>query len=238
MAPDIARKLLEQHPQQQMTSPSRGASALLHSIGLASFIYSFVWLELNPNPINEAYGWHLQHLTIIGLSLATLTFAVGLLADLTLSTRLFRVKNVLSVTSAPMEVLISVLYWGLRGIDPALVLPEWAPVLPFSTDFGFHATPSIMLVLDLLFFSPPYTISALPALAISAAIAVSYWFWVERCYSYNGFYPYPIFDVLDTPGRVALFAGSAAVMSVSTMSLKWMYTKVNGRALDARDKPS
>lgn len=136
-----------------------------------------------------------------------------------------------------MEVLISVLYWGLRTLDPKLVLPEWAPVLPFSTDFGFHAAPSIMLVLDLLFFSPPYTISALPAFGISSAIAVSYWFWVERCYSYNGWYPYPIFDVLDMPGRAALFAGSAVVMSVSTLSLKWMYTKVNGPAMDVRDKP-
>lgn len=238
MATSTTSKLLAQHPQQRLPAPSRGASALLHTLGLASFIYSFIWLETHPNPISDSYGRHMQHLTIIGLSLSTLTFAIGLLSDLTLSTQLFRLKNVLSVTSAPMEVLISVLYWGLRTLDPKLVLPEWAPVLPFSTDFGFHAMPSIMLVLDLLFFSPPYVISALPAFGISSLIAVSYWFWVERCYSFNGWYPYPIFDVLDTTGRVALFAGSAVVMSVSTLSLKLLYTKVNGRALDARDKPT
>ena len=85
-------------------------------LGLASFAYSFWWLEANPNPVNDSYGRHFQHLTILGLSLATLTFVIGLLADITMSTRLFKVKNILSVTSAPMEVLISILYWGLKGV--------------------------------------------------------------------------------------------------------------------------
>jgi hypothetical protein len=65
---------------------------------------------------NEAYGWHFQYLTVIGLALSTLTFTVALLADLTLSARLFLVKNLLSICSAPMEVLITVLYWSLRMV--------------------------------------------------------------------------------------------------------------------------
>ena len=65
---------------------------------------------------NEAYGWHFQYLTIIGLALATATFAVALLADLTMSRRIFLVKNVLSFCSAPLEVLIALLYWGLRVV--------------------------------------------------------------------------------------------------------------------------
>jgi len=69
------------------------------------------------HPSNEAYGWHFQYLTVIGLGLSTLTFACGLLADLTLSRRLFLAKNILSVCSCPMEVLISVLYWGLRMVS-------------------------------------------------------------------------------------------------------------------------
>jgi len=76
--------------------------------------------SVGPDPLtagsNESYGWHLQFLTIIGLSLASATFAVALLADLTLSVRLFAVKNALSVASAPMECLITMLYWGLRTV--------------------------------------------------------------------------------------------------------------------------
>ena len=59
----------------------------------------------------------MQYLTIIGLSLATTTFAVGLLADITMNNTLFQVKNALSVGSAPMECLISLLYWGLRAVN-------------------------------------------------------------------------------------------------------------------------
>lgn len=108
--------VLPRHPLQRLPSPSRGASALLHTLGLASFAYSFAYLVRHPNPINDSYGWHMQYLTIIGLSLSTATFAVGLLADLTMSKRLFEAKNALSVASAPMECLISLLYWSLRTV--------------------------------------------------------------------------------------------------------------------------
>ena len=82
------------------------------------------------------------------------------------------------------------------------MLPDWAPPLHLIDDFSFHAVPSIALVIDLLFFSPPYTIAFVPALGLSTCIAFGYWFWVERCYLYNQFYPYPLFAVLNTPQRI------------------------------------
>ncbi|KAL4866096.1 hypothetical protein BDV12DRAFT_187706 [Aspergillus spectabilis] len=199
------------HPLQRLPSPSRGASALIHAFGLASFIWSFKYMHDNPNHANEAYGWHFQYLTVIGLSLATITFAVGLLADLTLSPRLFLVKNLLSICSAPMEVLISILYWSLRLVN-----------------ISFHAIPSIVFLIDLLFLSPPWTVNIGPALGLSSAIAVSYWFWVERCFALNGWYPYPIFEQLPFEGRIGLFGLSAVVMALSTATLKWLHGRVNG----------
>ncbi|MCJ1481789.1 hypothetical protein MMC06_001948 [Schaereria dolodes] len=189
-------------------------------------------LEQLPIPIltrtsNDSYGWHFQYLTIIGLSLATLTFTFGSLADITLSPRLFLIKNALSMCSAPLEVLISVLYWSLRAIDKNLVMPEWAQLDPWA-DVGFHAIPAIVLVIDLLFFSPPWTITALPTIGVSGVLAGAYWLWVERCYAQNGWYPYPLFEVLPPPYRAAVFAGSAAVMTLSTATLKWLYGRVNG----------
>jgi hypothetical protein len=175
---------------------------------------------------NESYGWHFQYLTIIGLALSTLTFTFGLLADITLSRRLFAVKNALSVASAPIECLISILYWGLRAVSPPNNF-----LFKNETHQRLTLTPQIdtSLVLDLLFFSPPYTIAVLPALGLSACIAFGYWFWIEQCYAYNQFYPYPIFDVLSTPGRVGLFAASAGLMALATGALVWLYGVVNGR---------
>lgn len=65
-------------------------------------------------------------------------------------------------------------------------MPDWAPRLPLSADVGFHAMPAFLLTIDLLFFSPPWTISAVPAFALSGAVATGYWFWIEACYAQNG----------------------------------------------------
>jgi len=219
--------LIRKHPLQRVYSPSRGLSALVHILGLASFVSSFKFIIDHPNFASEAYGWHFQFLTIIGLALSTFTFGVGILADITFSRRLFLLKNMLSVCSAPLEVLVSILYWTLKAIDERLVVPPEAGV-PLSADLGFHLVPSVVMLLDLLLLSPPWTITIVPALGISSTIAFGYWFWIELCYANNGWYPYPIFEMLPTSGRIALFSGSAIIMALNTVTLKWLYGRLNG----------
>ncbi|KAF4555287.1 Hypothetical protein D9617_2g052400 [Elsinoe fawcettii] len=230
-------RITQRHPLQRLNSPSQGISALLHVAGLASNAFSYHWLVTHPNKINDSYGWHFQYLTIVGLSLTTATFITGLLADFTLSRHLFTIKNTLSIASAPMEVLISLLYWGLRAIDPRLVIPPDLPQLPLLADMSFHLAPALLLIIDLLFFSPPYSIAALPSFALSGFIAVSYYFWVELCYSKNGFYPYPLFDEAGFTGRIIIFTGSAVVMGIATAALKFIYSSVNGKEMDLKYKP-
>ena len=135
--------------------------------------------------ISVSYGGQFQFLTIIGLLLSTITFALGLLADITLTDELFAAKNFLSVCSTPLEVLVSILYWGLCAINRDLVVPPDL-ALPFLPDFGFHAMPAIMLSLDLILLSPPWTIKSYNAMALSLALAFLYWGWVEYCFSKNG----------------------------------------------------
>lgn len=53
-------------------------------------------------------------------------------------------------------------------------------------DISMHAVPAIVLLIDLLLLSPPWTITVLPALGLSGGIAFGYWFWVERCFQHNG----------------------------------------------------
>lgn len=243
----------QKHPLQRLESPSaQDFSSILHVctpssancwlflnctqlLGLSSYVYSFKWLHDNPTPINDSYGWHFQYLTIIGLSLATLTFLAGLLADFTSSQRLFHAKNILSMCATPLEVLISVLYWTLRTYDKSLVIPDWAQ-LPLQADVSFHAIPSIVLTLDLLLLSPPWEISASRAMGLSTVLAFSYWFWVEQCFAHNGFYPYPIFDMVGFAGRIGLFTTSAAIMTGSTMVLERIYAMVNGTTQENKGK--
>lgn len=55
-------------------------------------------------------------------------------------------------------------------------------------DLSLHATPSVVLLADLLLLSPPWTIKPIPALSLSGALAVAYWFWVELCFAHNGWW--------------------------------------------------
>lgn len=125
-------------------------------------------------------------------------------------------------------MLVSILYWTLRTVDKSLVIPDWAQ-LPLLADLSFHAIPSILLTVDLLLFSPPWTVSMTQAFALSTVLAFLYWPWVETCAQHNGYYPYPIFDMVGTKGRVGLFTMSALVMTGSTVMLKALYEKVNGK---------
>lgn len=125
-----------------------------------------------------------QFLTIIGLALALTSMVLGLFADFSHSRTLFRAKNIISVCATPLEVVISVLYWGISLIDKRLLFPEEL-ALPFLPDFGFHAMPAIMLTLDLLFLSPPWTIKFQGAVMLGTVLAFSYWAWIEYCFSFN-----------------------------------------------------
>jgi hypothetical protein len=154
-----SQRLMARHPSQRMHSPGRGLSAIVHTIGITSFTLSYKYLIDFPTMINESYGWHWQYLTILGLTVAYVTFIFGLLADITLSPKLFLIKNTLSLCSAPLEVLISVLYWGISAIDKTLVVPPEIHIAPWA-DIGFHAMPSVLLTIDLLFLSPPWTCRA------------------------------------------------------------------------------
>ena len=183
------------HSLQRLASPSRGFSFLIHIIGIASFLMSFHYLQRFPPALADSFGGSYQFLTILGLALALVAFIFGALADLTLVQALFDVKNVLIVCAAPLEVLVSVLYWSIVLIDKNLLFPPELQ-LPFLPDFGFHAAPAILLTIDLLLLSPPWAIKAQGAMGISMTLAFLYWGWIELCFSHNGLCVLPRADSL------------------------------------------
>lgn len=114
----------QRHRLQRLASPSRSISAIVHLFGMASFAASFRWLFTYPTPQQQQFGGSFQFLTIIGLAFALTSMTLGFLADLTLNRTLFAAKNVVSVCSTPLEVLVSILYWGISLIDKRLLFPE------------------------------------------------------------------------------------------------------------------
>ncbi|KAF2744119.1 hypothetical protein M011DRAFT_197461 [Sporormia fimetaria CBS 119925] len=240
------------HHLQRLESPSKGFSGAWHALGLFNFYSAFKFLVDNPNVFTNSFGWHLQFLTIVGLCISALSFLFAFLADMTMSPTLFTVKNYLSLLATPIEILISILYWGLRAvrsklalsilwllfshvqIDPKLVMSPDLPVLPFLPDARFHLFPPIFLTVDALLLSPPWPAGDMHprastiTLVVTSVFALEYFFWLELCYHKNGFYPYPILEMLSGVQRTALFVLSAALAWGVGVCLRMAYALLNG----------
>ena len=107
-------------------------------------------------------------------------------------------------------------------------------MLPLFDDLCFHLFPAVLLTADALLLSPPWPTTPinpqapLITLVSSTTLAFAYWFWIELCYARNGFYPYPIFELLSTVQRVGLFAVSGITMWFVGAGLRALYAWVNG----------
>jgi FAR-17a/AIG1-like protein len=110
-----------------------------------------------------------------------------------------------------------------------LVDPTKAPQLPLFDDMGFHVFPTLLLMCDTLFFSPPWETHALAALMYFSIFAGGYWMWIDHCFSHNRFYPYPLMGFLDKQQRALLFAFATLLCWSSFLSVREIYRAVNGR---------
>jgi len=98
--------------------------------------------------------------------------------------------------------------------------------------------PAVVLTLDLMLLSPPWSIKTDSAMTLDSVLP---------CFSLNGWwdiltaqcsvvtmvdtrcrYPYPLLALLSTWQKLFLCIISAALMTGSTMVLKWVYGRVNG----------
>jgi len=150
------------------------------------------------------------------------------------------VKNGFVLVSAPVchlpsmlilqiEALITMLYWSIHFYDRTLLVdPTIAPQLPLLADMGFHFFPTLLLLADTLFFSPPWEAHALSALMYFSVFAGGYWMWVEHCFSYNNFYPYPLLGILNRQQRATLFSFATVLCWTSFLVVRGLYRKVNG----------
>jgi len=228
-------KPVNKHPLQRYHSPSRTFSAAFHALGLVSFTYSFCFLYQNPNELSLGFGWDFKFLTIIGLALSAATFLLACLADITTSNPLFKWKNAFALVATPLEVVIVLLYWGIGLIDPDAVTPPHLK-RPLFEDLGLHLFPALLLIMDLLLLSPPWTLTVLEAGGLGTLLAAGYWVWTEECYKRNGWYPYPLFEMLNTHQRAMVFSACALTFTVSFLCLKRLHDISNGKHISELKK--
>ena len=145
---------------------------------------------------------------------------------------------VLSRSQLQVEALITILYWPIHFYDRTLLVdPTVAPQLPLFADLGFHFIPTIVLMIDSLFCSPPWETHALAAFMSFSVLAGGYWIWVEQCFSRNNFYPYPLMGLMNRDGRFLLFGFATLLCWSSFLTLRGLYRIINGEIQAHREHP-
>lgn len=193
----------------------------LHTLGLASFTTSFIYLfNERKGGIAAGYGGHFQFLTNIALLLSTLTFLSALLYDMTALQSLDRLTRVIRFIATPLELAITLSYWSVRLLSQLLhsdgrLLNRRE--IPLTWDATFHLLPAVFLLLDYTIRPPrqDYVMDSGEAFAwFTFALAV-YDQWLDACFRKNGTWPYPIFASLPggAGGRGLVWMGVVLVMS-------------------------
>jgi len=197
------------------TSPATWKSLLFHLGALYALTSAFQNMKA-PSPLGnyittQTGSWY-QFLTVLGLCSAIITMSLAVLKDLIPSWKLLDVaKNTIGIVSVPVEGLISVLYWGLRAYDPALLVPpDPRYQIPLPLDLSLHAVPALILWIDFLFLSPPFSKKSRPWF-LSILLTAGYTSWMEYCAQRNGNFPYPFFGEMDLPQRLTFYACAMVV---------------------------
>ncbi|KAJ7582908.1 FAR-17a/AIG1-like protein [Mycena floridula] len=206
------------------------ARSLLHGSAAAIMAYGYIGLEslVLSELIETQYGGHFQFLTIQGLAISFVVMVLAFLGDVTAISALVTLKRALFMIALPVEVVVSTIYWPLMIFLPSLILrsvdsepssSSEAPIfarIPLKLDLAMHASPALALLLDFILFEKSYSRREVGLGATCVTLAATSWygFWVERCASINGSFPYPFLDT-EFPLRLAIYfsAGLLALFS-------------------------
>jgi len=167
--------------------------------------------------IAKSYGGHLQFLTILGVVTSLLQQIASVLALLTGLRVLRSVQNVLLIISAPLETVISALYWPIKLYNPLLLIDRSVsvPISP-SLDRRVHMYPALVQFLSATVFAQKKwhrNVIGFP-LAVILSMAGAYWYWFETTAAVNGFYPYPFLGALSTEQK-GLLVGTAVLVALT-----------------------
>ncbi|KAI9247051.1 FAR-17a/AIG1-like protein-domain-containing protein [Sporodiniella umbellata] len=199
----------------------------LNAAGLYSNYYALKNFDsyLFDNQISLGFGGPYQYLTILGLSTATIAFALKILRYFSAEFSAVAYTIVTNIAT-PLEGLISVLYWSLLMLDPKLLMPEDMPPISLDVDFALHLFPALFLWLDFLMFDIHFVRSQAHILVI-AAFTVFYFVWSWYCYSINGMWPYPFLGDFTFLMRSGFFIGSGLLCWLMYEVGAYVHTKLH-----------
>ncbi|XP_049872073.1 androgen-dependent TFPI-regulating protein-like [Pectinophora gossypiella] len=168
---------------------------------------------------NLPFNNRILFLTMWGLTLQTVYFAVALLNDIlgsnarspkkTSFLRLF--KDALFSLAFPLALYVFLAFWGIYFIDKDLIFPdELAKAMPAWCNHVMHTTIAPFILIELLFSPRNYPPRKLGVFLI-LLFNLSYISYLNYIYNKTDTWVYPVLDVMNWPLRVIFFAASAFV---------------------------
>lgn len=198
--------------------PVRQALALATSAG-ALWIYSSAFASIlarDPTSIvATSFGGHFQFLTVLSVAASLIHQLFSVLALLTSLRTFSTLQNWVLLISAPLEAVVACLYWPMKLSSPGLLKDKRiAFEISSELDRRLHLYPAIFEALSATFFAQRrWRQGVFAPLLLFLSVGGSYWIWIETTFKHNGFYPYPLFAVLDVQQK-AMFVGGASILAL------------------------
>ncbi|KAK9473319.1 FAR-17a/AIG1-like protein [Dipodascopsis tothii] len=205
---------------------------VMYAAGAYSFFINYQKVAAQIQGLTGVPGTQFQYLTVIAL-LASLVIQVLAVSAVVLDyTAIWRVKNELLCYVAPLELLVSVVYWSVMLYDRNLMIPpglDPSRMLSLWTDLSIHLVPTLFLVSDFLLYSPRPTTKPLIHLGVCIALAQVYWTILHRVHAITNSYPYPFLELASQMLRVVIFCAGAGMVSAFYLALRRAYVVLHGR---------
>ncbi|KEI38834.1 uncharacterized protein L969DRAFT_50428 [Mixia osmundae IAM 14324] len=207
-----------------------------HAISLGCVTQAFSALY-EPSPLSDfaakQYGGQSVYLTVVGLAITWIYFALALHRDFTDSRAAEINAQAFGAVAVPLETLISILYWGIKTAKPELMIPPIeALVLPIKLDLALHLMPVVLLWFDFLVFQPPFNKSLRPDYIAGLGL-LAYCTHIEIAAVKNGRLPYPFLRLEAPFERLAIYVASAGLFVVLFKLINGLHVQVD-RLLDRK----
>ncbi|KAI9467979.1 MAG: FAR-17a/AIG1-like protein [Benjaminiella poitrasii] len=181
---------------------------VFNTVGFFSNVYALRNMNsgMFENPYALGFGGQYQYLTILGLTIATVAFALKIIRYFIpqFSTVIY---EIVTNIATPLEGLISVMYWTMILVDPHLLIPKDFPGIPLLLDCTLHLFPAVFLWIDFLAFDVEFKRSN-AHVGVIYVFTVFYFVWSWYCQNVNGYWAYPFLAEFSLLMRVNFFAGS------------------------------
>ncbi|KAI9593577.1 FAR-17a/AIG1-like protein [Syncephalis fuscata] len=204
-----------------------------HGLGLALLTFPYNEMRKIDTQVSMGFGGRLTYLTIVGLTVVWLTFALSLLNDILNNKVLTFIKRALMIIGFPLQAVITTFYWGLCLADPNLLKHPGDPVLGIFFDCSVHLFPCLLVYTELYVYNPSFKYNYRHLLSLLLFVP-AYGTWLQLCFYMNGFWVYPFLGQLGHLQRLAFYFISAIIASGFYLLTVYAHQKLHSHPLKVK----